>query len=139
MTAELEPYVESRETIDFVDATPDGGYAIRILEAYRKRCDCLWFTSGLTTARTAVYMRMNEDQCKRADELDRAIARLREDAKRWRDLYGFLANLSRLLALPIGTDRESLKQALAAVESLQQQALEIDPWAGSIGPHAKDW
>jgi hypothetical protein len=56
----------------YVDATPNG-YALRLLRAYRRRCDEKWIVSGFEENERRVYDKMNEDQDKRAQELDRAI------------------------------------------------------------------
>lgn len=58
-----------------VDATPDGGYALRILQAYRQECDARWAdaTSGEPPT-NLLLIAMNDAQDKRAAELDRAIA-----------------------------------------------------------------
>lgn len=70
-----------RDQIDiknhFVDGTPDGNYAIRILLAFRARCNEKWIIEGDTKAK-ALYDAMNEHQDLRAKELDKAIALLRE-------------------------------------------------------------
>jgi hypothetical protein len=54
-----------------VDATPDGGYALRILEACREECDLTYLSGG------AEALDWNERQQQRAAELDKAIAILR--------------------------------------------------------------
>jgi hypothetical protein len=59
-----------------IDGTPDGGYALRILKAYRERCNCNWRTLGLPEDRSRIYDLMNEHQRQRAAELDEAIRRL---------------------------------------------------------------
>ena len=58
----------------FVDQTPNGGFALRILRYFRMRCDERWMTSGLSPERSLIYDKMNEDQLLRAKELDEAIA-----------------------------------------------------------------
>jgi len=67
--------VDSREW--FIDATPLG-YALRILLNYRKKCDEEWITSGMTKEESLVFSKMNEDQQKRGEDLDRAISILLE-------------------------------------------------------------
>lgn len=69
------PELENREVLNqvFVDATPDGNYALRLLTAYRSRCDVRWQTHGLDEDRAAIYKQMNEDQSRRGYELDEAI------------------------------------------------------------------
>jgi hypothetical protein len=73
------PDLTNQESLNqsWVDATPDGGYALRILEAFRRRCDCEYRTAGLMEAQTAFYERLNRTHRERATELDRAIAILR--------------------------------------------------------------
>lgn len=78
MSLEL-PEVINRQSLNetWVDATPDGGYAIRILEAYRCKCDCRWVVHGVNNATCEMYKQMNRDQEARARELDQAIEWLR--------------------------------------------------------------
>ena len=57
-----------------VDGTPDGGYAIRILEAYRIRCDFKHTVHESYDPSLRDYLNgLNEVQDKRAVELDKAI------------------------------------------------------------------
>jgi len=56
-----------------IDATPDGGYALRILHYYRSRCNEVWEVFGLTPKQAQVYKLMNKHQQLRAKELDKAI------------------------------------------------------------------
>ncbi len=58
----------------FIDATPEG-YPVRILQHYRDRCD------GRIEAHppSPVYDIMNEHQIERAEVLDRALAKLKEE------------------------------------------------------------
>jgi hypothetical protein len=75
---QMTPFLENIPINEMaIDATPDGRYALRLLEAYRRRCECVWNVSGLDEHRTALYDHMNRDQQKRAEELDAAIALLR--------------------------------------------------------------
>ncbi len=84
MTTDTEPYIESRESIEFVDATPDGGYALRILEAYRKRCDWVFGDSAkFSPALQGLQQRTRERVRACAEELDAAIEMLR-DLRRWK-------------------------------------------------------
>lgn len=67
-----------------IDATPDGNYALRILEHYRRDCDTLW-SSGVNVIAVGgddnpLINVMNEHQRQRAIELDAAIAKLRGSA-----------------------------------------------------------
>lgn len=75
------PEVESPIPISemLVDQTPDGKYAVRILQTYRRRCDIKWKVSGLSKERTAMYDVMNKHQLERAAELDRAIEILEQN------------------------------------------------------------
>ena len=59
-----------------IDATPDGGYALRILKAYRMRCNEKWIVEGFKENEKLIYDVMNDAQDKRAIELDKAIAKL---------------------------------------------------------------
>ena len=59
-----------------VDSTPNGGYALRILRAYRERCNSKWSSSSSSEEENGlslVHQLMNDDQDKRAVELDEAI------------------------------------------------------------------
>jgi hypothetical protein len=71
-----------RNTIDpkdvHIDGTPNGGYALRILEYYRLRCNEKWIVEGLTETEKSIYDVMNETQDKRAEELDKAISKLKK-------------------------------------------------------------
>lgn len=60
-----------------VDMTPTPDLAIRILQAFRDECDCLWAdnTGGEETT-DPLLVAMNEDQKRRAAYLDKAIAKL---------------------------------------------------------------
>jgi hypothetical protein len=64
----------------FIDGTPDGNYALRILEAYRARCREKWIVEGkgVSEGTKRIYDAMNEHQDLRAKELDEAIRKLRE-------------------------------------------------------------
>lgn len=61
----------------FVDATPDGNYALRTLQAYRLDCNLQWAdnTAGLKLTNPVLLM-LNGLQEKRAKELDIAIKKL---------------------------------------------------------------
>ena len=65
----------TKQPILYVEAQPDTDYPIRILQAYRDNCDCLWAdnTSGEET-KIQPFIMMNETQKERARILDRAIA-----------------------------------------------------------------
>jgi hypothetical protein len=62
-----------------INATPDGRYAVRILEYYRLRCNEKWIVTGVPENERAFYDAMNETQDKRAKELGKAIAMLRSN------------------------------------------------------------
>ena len=65
----------------FVDGTPDGRLAIRILKAHRRRCDERWLLEGEWEEGTrALYDLMNQHQDARSKELDEAIAILERAA-----------------------------------------------------------
>ena len=70
----------TQQPVLFVDGTPNEGYPLRILQAYRQQCDCRWAesTDG-TEPQNPVLRQMNEDCDKRAEILDRAIAQLQYD------------------------------------------------------------
>jgi len=70
----------TQQPIAFVDGTPDEGYPLRILQAYRQQCDCRWAesTDG-AEPQNAMLRQMNDDCDKRAEILDRAIAQLQYD------------------------------------------------------------
>jgi hypothetical protein len=70
---ELPPLTQ--QAIMHVDATPDEGYPLRILRAYRENCNCRWATTT-DGAMDALCGMMNEMCDKRAAILDKAIARL---------------------------------------------------------------
>ena len=69
-----------KQEILYVDATPDEGYPLRILEAYRERCNYKWSTtsSEIDTGINKIMGVMNDAQDERANILDKAIAILRE-------------------------------------------------------------
>jgi len=67
------PEIRNRVDIRHVDGTPEG-YALRILKAYRRRCNEKWVVEGMTDNAKLIYDAMNEHQDLRAKELDRAIA-----------------------------------------------------------------
>jgi hypothetical protein len=69
----MKKYVERK----FIDATPDGGYALRILRAYRADCNIKWSdnTAGLKIS-NSLLIELNKLQKLRAKELDKAIKKL---------------------------------------------------------------
>lgn len=72
-TEEMEKRA-NRKARKFIDATPDGNYALRILRAYRYDCDLRWEGQP----ETEFIRLMNELQDKRTEELDRAIETLQK-------------------------------------------------------------
>lgn len=59
-----------------IESTPNGKYALRILQYYRRCCDITWETNNLSDKDKAFYDAMNEHQKERAKELDTAIERI---------------------------------------------------------------
>lgn len=72
------PKIRDQQDIMHIDGTPNGGYALRILRAYRARCREKWEVKGLNPNTTALYDLMNKHQDQRAVELDAAIKVLEE-------------------------------------------------------------
>lgn len=70
------PDMSNQVEILHVDATPDGGYALRILRAYRDMCDSRYIVMGMSENEQVLWNAMNQWQAQRAGELDRAIATL---------------------------------------------------------------
>ncbi len=64
----------TQEPIIHVDATPNEGYPLRILKAYRENCNCRF----VSNYKSPVIDLMNADCEKRAVLLDKAIAKLKE-------------------------------------------------------------
>ena len=62
----------TQQPVQFIDATPDEEYPLRILRAYRENCNCKWSSD----TENALIKAMNEMNDKRAEILDRAIERL---------------------------------------------------------------
>ncbi|MCK5019552.1 MAG: hypothetical protein KAS32_21005 [Candidatus Peribacteraceae bacterium] len=77
MTTKTELPALTQQPILHVDGTPDGGYVLRILRAYRESCNCRWAdtTDGSETENPLLKM-MNEHCEQRAELLDKAIDRL---------------------------------------------------------------
>lgn len=69
----------TQKEILYVDATPDEGYPLRILEAYRHNCNTFWDVYGLTKKERIVYALMNEHQKQRIEILDKAIKILQKE------------------------------------------------------------
>lgn len=62
------------KNIGYVDATPDGNYAWRILQKAREDCNMLWSdnTAGISSSNPLIF-EMNRLQKERATELDKAL------------------------------------------------------------------
>ena len=74
----LRGALANRETVRFIDATPDESYPIRILKAYRDACDEVWTdNSAGREPSNPVCRLMAEAQKRRAAILDKALARAR--------------------------------------------------------------
>lgn len=59
----------------YIDATPDEGYVLRILRAYRENCNCRWAeNTGGEEGINPVLVLMNKHQEERAKLLNKAIA-----------------------------------------------------------------
>jgi len=69
----------TQQPIKYIDATPNEEYPLRILQAYRQDCDCMWSdnTSG-EPSQNPIFEAMNEDNRKRSRILDKAIKALIE-------------------------------------------------------------
>ena len=72
------PEVRNYVDVHHIDGSPDGNYALRILEHYRSLCNTVWVVEGLPENTRLIYDYMNECQQRRAKELDRAIQILRQ-------------------------------------------------------------
>jgi len=78
---ESVPAETTKEPIEYVDATPDEGYPLRILKAYRENCDRKWSDNLSGVEPQNPLIKMLNDQCdRRAEFLDSAIKFL-EDAQ----------------------------------------------------------
>lgn len=60
----------------YIDGTPDGDYALRILKFYRELANCKWVVNGVNDDEKVIYDLMNVHQDQRALELDKAIKTL---------------------------------------------------------------
>ncbi len=65
----------TQESIIQLDGTPNEGYPLRILEAYRENCNC----RHVSSYKSLLIDQMNADCEKRAVLLDKAIAKLKEE------------------------------------------------------------
>jgi len=68
----------TREPIREIDGTPNDGYVLRILKAYRVNCDCKWSSTSYPDLEKndPLLTLMNEHQEQRAKLLDKAIEKL---------------------------------------------------------------
>ena len=75
MTKDFKLPPLTQEPFRYVDATPDAGYPLRILRAYRQNCDCRWADNTAGEEPTNPLLKMMNEHCQqRAEILDRAIA-----------------------------------------------------------------
>jgi len=73
----IEGKEKNKKEWKFVDATPDGNYALRILQAYRGDCNIRWSDTSLGLKTTdPLCVELNKLQDERAKELDEAIDKL---------------------------------------------------------------
>ena len=78
----LPELTKELDSKDFhIDATPDGHYAIRILECYRTRASIKFKLGGAEKSEKELFDYMNECQDKRLKELDAAINILKGSGK----------------------------------------------------------
>ena len=63
----------TQQPIIHIDGTPDNGYVLRILVAYRENCNCRWVSEPEPNALVDL---MNEHCEQRARLLDEAIEKL---------------------------------------------------------------
>jgi hypothetical protein len=73
----MHEFPKVRDEIDpkiyHIDGTPDGNYALCILQFYRELARCKWEVDGIDQRARVLYDVMNEHQDARAAELDEAI------------------------------------------------------------------
>lgn len=65
----------------FINAAPDGQYALRILRHYREKCNTMISDNAEGENTNPLYDIMNQHQAERAAELDKAIKILSEASK----------------------------------------------------------
>lgn len=107
---------------NYVNAFPDGGYAMRILQSYREMCD-QYVSDDITGGPTnPVYIAMNEANEKRKIELDKAIS----------DLAGIAAKDDR-----IAQDAITIQMHYENVLTLQKEVerLRSAPKSGLYGKY----
>lgn len=78
-TDDLLKDLNDQQAVMNLDATPDEGYVLRILQAYRDNCNVKWATSTDGTCDNPLYQTMNEHQEERAKLLDSAIEKLKDE------------------------------------------------------------
>lgn len=66
----------TQPVIQFIDATPDEDYPLRILKAYRENCNSRWATGTGGECDNLLFALMNEHAEQRAKILDKAIGKL---------------------------------------------------------------
>ena len=67
----------TKEPVKHVDMTPDKNLPLRILQAYRSNCDCMWSDNiGGEETKNPLLAAMNEHNRQRAKILDKAIKKL---------------------------------------------------------------
>jgi hypothetical protein len=67
----------NQQPVLHIDATPDDGYPLRILEAYRENCNMRWVTGSDGKCEDPFYELMNQLQEERAKILDSAIEKIK--------------------------------------------------------------
>jgi len=71
----------TKQPILHIDGTPNEGYVLRILQAYRDDCDYQWAESTDRAEPTNLLLKMMNEHCEqRAELLDEAIAILERAA-----------------------------------------------------------
>ena len=70
----------TQQPVLYIDGTPDAGYVLRILRAYREGCNCRWAdTTEGTDTENPLFKMMNEHCEQRAALLDKAITILEDN------------------------------------------------------------
>lgn len=135
--SELPPI--SQQPIVFVDATPDAGYPLRILRAYRQHCECKWIITSPEHDNPVNHI-MNEHNEQRAKILDRAVAVLEMELiplidRKGTKLHEQIQAL-RNVGLRIDFRPELvdvLKTISAKLDELEQQQERSGTWHGPLG------
>ena len=99
-----------QQPILYVDGTPDEGYVLRILLAYRENCNCRWVSTIDETeeAESPLLKLMNEHCEQRARLLNRAIA----------ILEGVPLNSNPIDDTPLGREEREGKRILLYLKEL---------------------